>query len=172
MEQSDDHLYDLARDLVESMGYALVDAEEVRRRSGRVLRFFIDHPKGIGIDDCERVSRELGYLLDEEAEFDDGYVLEVSSPGLDRELRRPREFEHFAGRAARFVLREPHEGRTVFEGRILEAGPGEFGLELHGGGRIIVPLRAIARARLLIEDESVAGDGPTNEKTEETQGDG
>jgi ribosome maturation factor RimP len=97
------------------------------------------------------VSREIEYLLDAELDFGGSYVLEVSSPGLDHELRKEREYVHFIGHPARLVLREPLGGKNVIEGVIAGAVDGRVRIGLRDGAEISVPLVGIARARLAIE---------------------
>lgn len=110
---------------LEAMGYELVDVELA---PGGLLRVYIDRPDGIGIEDCERVSHQLSRLLAVEA-FD--YErLEVSSPGLDRPLRRQSDYERFAGSEVSLRLRRPFEGRRNFEGVLVVEPEGKFGLEL------------------------------------------
>lgn len=108
-----------------AMGYEVVDVE--RGQQG-VLRVFIDSPSGITLDDCEKVSRQLSYVLEVEAvEYS---RLEVSSPGLDRPLRKPADFERFAGSEVALRLREPLEGRRNFDGLLTVEEGGRYGLEL------------------------------------------
>ena len=154
MEENEEKLYELARDLVEGMGFVLVDVRETFDRGRRVLCFYIDRPLGVTIDDCGSVSRELAYLLDAQPETDEGYVLEVSSPGLDHKLRKEREYGHFAGRRARLVLREPVEGENVLTGVIAGAAGGTVRLLGQEGRERAVPLANIARASLVIEGEA------------------
>ena len=79
-------------------GLTLVDLEFRPRRPRGVLRLFVDKPGGVGIDDCQRVSREVGDVLDASALIEEAYDLEVSSPGLDRQLRKDREFRWAVGK--------------------------------------------------------------------------
>lgn len=107
------------------MGYEPVDVEQAQQG---LLRVYIDAPAGITIDDCETVSRQLSHLLTVE---DVDYArLEVSSPGLDRPLKKAADFERFAGARARVRLRLPFEGRRNFEGVITVEAEERFGLEL------------------------------------------
>lgn len=107
------------------MGYELVDLEWAQNG---LLRVYIDAPAGITLDDCETVSRQLSHLLT--VENVDYARLEVSSPGLDRPLRKPADFVRFAGAEVAVKLRRPLEGRRNFEG-VLTVEPDErFGLEL------------------------------------------
>src|SRR6267378_960822 len=85
-------------------GLMLVDLEWRPRRPRGVLRLYVDKPGGVGIDDCQRVSREVGDVLDASALIEEAYDLEVSSPGLDRQLRTDREFRWAAGKRVRCWL--------------------------------------------------------------------
>ena len=117
---------------VEGLGYEFVDLE---RAGGGLLRVTLDAPLapgGVGLDDCERVSRQLTRVL--EVEGVDYDRLEVSSPGLDRRLSRPRDFARFAGQQVLVQLVEPVEGKRRLRGRLLEltgaAGAEQIRLEL------------------------------------------
>lgn len=127
------------------LGYELVDLEFGQGRS-RLLRVFIDKPDGIGIEDCERVSRHLTQLFAVEAiDYD---RLEVSSPGLDRPLRKLSDFVRFTGEEAKVTIRAPLSGRRNFTGVIRAAD--ELAIELDVEGQ---PYRLefanIDRARLV-----------------------
>ena len=107
------------------MGYELVDIEHAR---DGLLRVYIDAPAGIALDDCEKASRQLSHvLMVEEVDY---ARLEVSSPGVDRPLRRPVDFERFAGAEISVRLRRPFEGRRNFEGVLTIEGGERYGLEL------------------------------------------
>ena len=151
VERKDEELYELTRDLVGQMGYTLVKVDDVVESGRRLFRFYVDHPRGITLADCETVSREIEYLLDADFDFGGSYVLEVSSPGLDHELKTEREYNHFAGRPARLVLRESVQGKNVVEGVIAGASEGSVRIGLNDGNEISVPLAGIARARLTVE---------------------
>ena len=108
-----------------AMGYETVDVERGQRG---ILRVFIDSPSGITLDDCEKASHQLSYVLGVE---DVDYArLEVSSPGLDRPLRKPADFDRFAGSEVSVRLREPFEGRRNFDGLLTVEEDGRYGLEL------------------------------------------
>ena len=149
MERRDEELYGLARSAVEGMGFVLVGVDDVVEHGRRVFRFYIDHPRGVDVDDCASVSREIEYLLDARFDFEAHYVLEVSSPGLDHRLRQEREYAHFEGRRARLVLHTPVDGRNAVEGVIEDAKDGEVSLRLPDGEEIEVPLSNVVRANLL-----------------------
>ena len=107
--------------------------------------------EGVSHSDCQAVSEQLSVLLDvEDLVPGPPYVLEVSSPGLDRKLTRPAEFERFAGRKARISMAEPVEAQAYFEGRL--AGYAEGRVKLDVQGRIIeLPLAGIRKAQLVVE---------------------
>lgn len=114
----------IARTL-EAMGYELVDVEHAQNG---LLRVYIDSPAGITLEDCERVSRQLTHVLTVE---DIDYArLEVSSPGVDRALKKAADFERFAGSEITLRLRRALEGRRNFEGVLTVEADGQFGLEL------------------------------------------
>jgi ribosome maturation factor RimP len=107
--------------------------------------------EGVGHRDCEAVSNQLSVILDvEELVPGPSYVLEVSSPGLDRKLTKPAEFERFAGRRARISTLAPVEGQTFFDGRLAGFADGQVAIEI-GGKRIALPFEAIRKAQLVVE---------------------
>ncbi|HKO05522.1 MAG TPA: ribosome maturation factor RimP [Candidatus Acidoferrales bacterium] len=134
-------------------GAAGLDVLDVEWKVGRqrFLRIILDKPGGVSHGDCERVSHELGVLLDvEELIPGPGYVLEVSSPGLDRKLAQPAEFVRFAGRRAKISLSQPIEDRTFFEGRLAGFADGRVQLEVDG--RVFaLPFEWIRKAQLVVE---------------------
>lgn len=140
-----------AERVARSEGLFLVDVEVKGGRSNPLLRVYIDKEGGVSHADCQLVSEQLSAILDVEDPFPGRYMLEVSSPGLDRELRKPAEFEHFAGRRARVILREAVEGRSVIEGRLAGLEAGRVRLDLGAEGTREFELAAISRAKLLVE---------------------
>jgi ribosome maturation factor RimP len=110
-------------------GLTLVDLEFRPRRPRGVLRLFVDKPGGVGIDDCQRVSREVGDVLDASALIEEAYDLEVSSPGLDRQLRKDREFRWAVGKRVQCWLAGGEEVR----GRLVGIDGGLLVLEQNGG---------------------------------------
>jgi ribosome maturation factor RimP len=105
------------------------------------LRLVIDHPEGVSLGLCERVTHELGELLEE-------YGLEVSSPGPERPLTKPEHFRRFIGRRARVRTREPHEGHKSFTGELVGASEDEVALAAVAGV-VSIPYAEIARSNLL-----------------------
>lgn len=150
MEKAEEMLFESTRDLVDELGFVLVDVDEVTEQGRRTFRFYIDHREGVSLDDCASVSRELSYFLDGEREPEGSYVLEVSSPGLDHRLRKTREYAHFAGRTARLVLRSEAGEKSVVTGEILGADEGGIHIRDGEGREQSMDLADIARARLVI----------------------
>ncbi len=106
---------------------------------------------GVGVDDCAEVSRTVSALLEVEDPIRRSYTLEVSSPGIDRPLVDRRDFERFAGLAARVETRQLHDGRRRFKGRLLGVVGDEVHLETDAG-TVEVPLSEIAQAKLVLTD--------------------
>jgi ribosome maturation factor RimP len=131
-------------------GLDVLDVEWMVGRQ-RFLRIILDKPGGVNHGDCERVSHELGVLLDvEELIPGPGYVLEVSSPGLDRKLTQPAEFQRFTGRRAKISISQPIEDRSFFEGRLAGFADGRVRLEVDG--RVFtLPFEWIRKAQLVVE---------------------
>jgi ribosome maturation factor RimP len=100
----------LLEPVLERDGYELVEVEWLRAGPRWTLRLFIDRPGGVGIEDCQIVSRTVDPILDVEDFIEPSYELEVSSPGVDRPLRKPADFERFAGRRAHLKAYGPVEG--------------------------------------------------------------
>lgn len=141
----------MAERVATSEGMALVDVELKGGRSNALLRVYIDKPGGVSHADCQLVSEQLSAMLDVEDPFPGSYVLEVSSPGLDRKLVRPSDYVLFAGRRARLVLREPLDEQRVVEGRLAGYEEGRVRIEIEGRGIAEFDLSNIAKARLVVE---------------------
>lgn len=138
----------LAEPILSDLGLELVDAEFRREAHGWVLRLYMDKSGGVTLDDCQRVSEELGDHLDVEDFVGYPYHLEVSSPGLDRPLTRDQDFVRFTGQAAQVSTRQDLEGRRNFRGRLAGLQDGAVLLDLPDGQRVCIPRELIRRARL------------------------
>jgi ribosome maturation factor RimP len=132
-------------------GLTLIDVELKGGSSNPLLRVYIDKPGGVSHADCALVSEQMSAILDVEDPFPGSYLLEVSSPGLDRKLVKPREYRHFAGRRARIALREPLEDQKVFEGRLAGFDEGRVKMSLDDERVVELELSNITKARLLPE---------------------
>ena len=135
--------------MIRHHGLTLVDVDWRGDRRRGILRLFVDKTGGVGIGDCERLSREIGDLLDAEGVMDQAYDLEVSSPGLDRELRTDREYAWATGKDVRCWLREAIDGRTELAGVLAEVRPEEIVVRDPDGVARTVARRHVARARLV-----------------------
>jgi ribosome maturation factor RimP len=126
-----DHVRSIVNRVAASSGLELVEVEFRGGGKSRMLRVFIDKPGGITHEDCANFSREVGTILDvEDAVPGAAYLLEVSSPGLDRKLVRPADYERFSGSTVRVTTRLPVEGSRHFEGRLQRFEDGRVVLEL------------------------------------------
>jgi ribosome maturation factor RimP len=108
---------------------------------GKLVRLFIDHPDGVTLDLCERVTHHLPAVREQ-------YALEVSSPGIERPLAKPEHFRRFVGRKARVRLRDEHEGRRTFTGELLDASEAEVTVAADTGV-VTIPYTDIHRSNLL-----------------------
>ena len=141
----------LAEDIAASMGCTVEDVELAGSARKPTLRVVIDREGGVNIADCEALSRELSAVLDVEDLLPGPYNLEVSSPGLDRPLRKPADFKKRVGKLVRVVTREPVIGeQTFFIGRLLEADEDSFLIEM-GGKQLRIAYSAVSKARLEVE---------------------
>ena len=133
-------------------GMELVDFEFYSERSGWVLRLYVDRLDGSGVtvEDCAQVSRDCSVTLDAEDLIDRRYRLEVSSPGIERRLRKPEHFERQLGQKVYVVLRESVGGRRRMTGELIEAGAETIGLRTLDGEEIRVSLEDIKRANLKV----------------------
>ncbi|MEN3034503.1 MAG: ribosome maturation factor RimP [Aquificaceae bacterium] len=141
-----ERVYSLAKPIVEKLGYRLFDVE-LKAERGWVLRVIIDKKGGVNIGDCEEVSKRLSPLLDVEDIIPFSYSLEVSSPGINRELSKPEHFEFFSGREVRVILREPIEQKREIKGIILGTKDGI--VQIKEDQKLYhIPVSTIARANL------------------------
>ncbi len=136
--------------LLADMGVELVDIEFRREGHGWVLRIYIDRSGGVTLEDCAKVSREVSSYLEVEDPVEHAYHLEVSSPGLERPLKKEKDFIRFSGRMARIKLREKRNDQRVFIGRLQGMENEEVLLEIDGRIERFLPAD-IARARLILE---------------------
>jgi ribosome maturation factor RimP len=144
-----EELAKLLEPTIEGLGYELSDLElKLGRRDG-LLRLFIDRqPDGIGLEDCETVSRQVSALLDVEDPIPGHYRLEVSSPGLDRRLTKLAHYQRFVGAEVRVKLRFPLDGRRNYRGTLRAASEKDIEVEVDGQKHTL-PMANIESARLV-----------------------
>ena len=148
----------IAERVAGARGLDVWDIQSRREAVGHVVRVFIDRPgpaataeESVSIEDCEQVNREMSTILDVEDPLTFAYTLEVSSPGLTRPLRDAGDYERFAGRLAKIVVREAVDNQKAFEGRLRGVEHGQVLLEGARGRVHKLPLTLIARGRLEVE---------------------
>ena len=139
-----------AAPLLTDLGMELVEVQFRRAGQGWVLRFFIDKEGGITVDDCAAVSREVSAYLEVEDCIDHAYVLEVSSPGLERPLKKPQDFTRFTGRRVRIKLRQDSGMGKVLIGTLLGLEGDEIVL-LVDQTKLTLHREQISRARLTLD---------------------
>ena len=123
----------LARPVAEKQGLSLWDTEFVKEGASWYLRYYIDKPDGVGLEDCEAFSREIDPFLDEEDFIDEAYYLEVSSPGIERKLTRPEHFSFCMGQDIRIRLIRPADGVREFVGTLAGYADSRITLETEDG---------------------------------------
>ncbi len=143
-------LFGLLEPVVAALGYELLEVEWASSGRDSLARMYIDRTggTGVGLEDCERVSRAVSALLDAEDPIGHEYRLEVSSPGFDRPLRTVAHFERFAGSEARIELSAPLDGRRRFRGRLGPVADGKVTNEVDRK-EWTLPLSGISKARLV-----------------------
>lgn len=134
-------------------GVELVHAEVAGPEGHPIIRVFIDKPEGVTHHDCSDVSHHLGTVLDVEDFIHSAYTLEVSSPGIERGLYRPADYERFAGHLAKIKSRSPIKNQRNFRGRIVGLADSEVIFEDNTSGRVRIPISSIAKANLEIDVE-------------------
>jgi ribosome maturation factor RimP len=148
----------MAARVAASYGLEIFDVQFRREGGGMVLRVQLDRPgpaataeESVSVEDCAHVSRDLSAILDVEDVVPTAYTLEVSSPGLDRPLRRAADYERFAGRRAKLVMRQAVDGQSFFKGTLGGIDAGEVLIDADDGRRHRVPIGVITRAHLEVE---------------------
>lgn len=138
----------LAEPLLDEFGFEMVDVEFQFERGRWILRIFIDKHGGVTVDDCARVSRELGDLIDAENIIDYPHVLEISSPGLNRPLRKEGDFVRSIGKTVRLKMSRPINRRRNFTGRLADVKEGMISILVDDNNLVELPLKEIDKARL------------------------
>jgi ribosome maturation factor RimP len=139
---------------VAAMGYAVVRVA-VSGGSSPVLQVMVERGDGksMTVEDCADISRAVSAILDVEDPIAGAYRLEISSPGIDRPLVKPADFERFAGEVAKVETTLPVEGRKRFQGRLLGLRQDAVALKLDDGAEVALPLNVLRRAKLVLTDE-------------------
>jgi ribosome maturation factor RimP len=149
-ERVSDQVEQLIEPILDDMNIELVDIEYLSERGRWVLRIYADREGGITLEDCARVSREIGDVIDMSGILSHEYVLEVSSPGIDRPLKKEADFFRSVGRKIRVRTRNPVQGRRNFTGRLRAFRDGVLYLRLNDG-ELPLELRNVEKANLVYE---------------------
>jgi ribosome maturation factor RimP len=136
--------------ILQSQGFELVDLEYQRESRGWVLRIYLDREGGVTLDDCVGVSHEVGAVLEVKDVIPTAYVLEVSSPGLTRPLKKPEDFNRFRNQLVKIRLYQPLDGRKNFKGTLLGLEGETVRVEVDRQ-LFEIPLQSIAKANLEID---------------------
>jgi ribosome maturation factor RimP len=137
--------------LLAAEGMSLVDLHWNRRGRRWVLTLFIDKEGGVTLDDCAQISRQVGERIEVDNLIDHAYILEVSSPGLDRPLRTLADYERFHEHLVRIITTLPIQGRSMIVGRLKGVEGQTVLVEAKGTGIVPIPLTQIKHARLEVE---------------------
>ncbi|ACL69538.1 ribosome maturation factor RimP [Halothermothrix orenii] len=154
-----DRVEDLAQPIVESQGLELVDVEYVKEGENRVLRVFIENPEGeVTLDHCENVSKNLDEKLDEVDPIQESYILEVSSPGIERPLKKKEDFDRFSGKLAYIKTFAPVSGNKEITG-IIKGRDGDNikVLKKDDDKELEIPFSQIAKAHLMVDFDNITG---------------
>jgi ribosome maturation factor RimP len=142
---------EIAKPILDSLGLELVEVGYFSGGRKGLLRIFIDKSEGVTLEDCERVSQYLGHALDVEDPIAISYTMEVSSPGLDRPLKRREDFVRSVGKLVRVRTLQPIDRDHTFVGRLTATGDSSIEIVMTNGKALLIPFEEIATARLEIE---------------------
>jgi ribosome maturation factor RimP len=145
-----DRVESLADPILRDEGMELVETEYRREARGWVLRLYIDKERGVTLDDCARLSQEIGRVLDIEDVISVPYILEVSSPGLRRPLRKEKDFIKYRDRTIRVKTVTPVGNRRQFKGKLLDMAGDSIKIDVEGEV-FRIPLSNVAKANLEID---------------------
>ena len=150
MKRDHSHLWDLFEPVISGMGYELIEIEHFPNPKHGVLRLYIDKEGGVDVEDCSNVSRQISALIDVEDPVSGQFNLEISSPGLDRPLRRVKDFHRFTGSLVKIKTVVPMDGQRNFKGRLLKADDDVLVIETDTE-EISMPMSAVDKARIVPE---------------------
>src|SRR4030067_1840079 len=151
IEEIKNKITEMITPVINAMGIELYDVEFSKMKSKGLLRVFIEKQDGVTIDDCGRVSREIEAVLDVEDPIPFAYIIEVSSPGLDRPLKELNDFKRYSGKMVRVITHEPIDKQTFFIGKIIDVVDNDISFLLPKDRRVIIPYKNISKARLEVE---------------------
>lgn len=149
-QEINEELKKIIQPILDASGLELVELIFIRMKGRPILRLLIDRPAGgISVDECSRVNKLAGQALDESNLMAAGYILEVSSPGLDRPLKTANDFKRSLNKKVKFFLKEPVNERIELDGVIISADLEKVSVDTQGGS-VEIPLEKINKAKLII----------------------
>ena len=158
----DEQLLTITKEVVSDLGFDLIDIELTGNRSQQVIRVYIEKPGGILLSDCVAVSRKLGECLDEKDVIDNSYRLEISSPGIERPLRKIQDYERYVGHRVRIRLQGRLKGKRRIAGKLVEVEDNIVRIISQNGEKVSFSLADIAKANLDVDwDKEFQGPGNT-----------
>jgi ribosome maturation factor RimP len=146
-----DRIGSIAARAADARGVEFVHCQIAGSKRNPTVRIFIDKPGGVTVDDCANVSRDIEGVLDSEDLIPSSYVLEVSSPGIERGLFVLADYRKFAGKPVRVRMSEPLDGQRNFTGRVMGVDGDDILLEDKTRGEVRLPFEKIARANLVVD---------------------
>ena len=149
----DDRVRDIGKRVAESLGFEFVHSQIAGAKHNPTVRVFIDKPGGVTIEDCSTASRAIEAELDADDFIPTSYVLEVSSPGLERELFSIEDFKRFSGQQAKVRTNSPVNGQRNFSGQIVSVDGHDIVFADNTNGQVRVPYGSVAKANLLVDLE-------------------
>ena len=150
MSKTEAMVQELAQPIVDELGLELVDVEFKKEGGNWYLRVFIDKAEGISHEDCQAVSQQLSNAIDEQDPIEQAYFLEVSSPGLERPLKKPEDFDKFRGAMVYITTYTPIDSCKTFQGKLEGLEEGNVILMVEEK-RLLIPYEKVASARLAVE---------------------
>ena len=141
----------IAVSVTEPAGIEFVHCEIAGSKRNPNVRLIIDKPGGVTLEDCALISRDVEAILDRDDFIPTSYILEVSSPGIERELYTLSDFERFTGKDARIKTNRPTGGQRNFSGAIVSVNDGEIEFEDRTSGRVRIPYDAVVKANLIVD---------------------
>lgn len=141
----------IAVSVTKSAGIEFVRCEIAGSKRNPTVRLIIDKPGGVTLEDCAHVSRDVEAILDRDDFIPTAYVLEVSSPGIEREMYALADFERFSGRDVRVKTNRPIDGQRNFSGTILGVKGNEIEIEDRTNGRVRIPFESVVKANLIVD---------------------
>lgn len=150
-KRTEDVVRELSLPITDKYQFQLVDIEFKKEGPDWHLRLFIDKPGGITIEDCQLVSENLSEVLDKVDPIEQSYILEVSSPGLDRPLKTPEDFQNHINDKVEVKLYAPKDGKKVYVGKLIGLMDNNISLEINESERLEIPLKTVSSVRLYVD---------------------